>query len=59
MCDCLADVTFDGVVNGGDLGVVLAAWGAAGSNGAGDVNRDGFVNANDLAAVLASWGTCP
>jgi hypothetical protein len=59
VCDCLADVTFDGVVNGGDLGVVLAAWGAAGSNGAGDVTRDGFVNANDLAAVLASWGTCP
>lgn len=59
VCDCLADLTLDGAVNGADLGVVLAAWGAAASNGAGDANHDGIVDGADLASVLASWGACP
>jgi hypothetical protein len=59
VCDCLADVTLDGVVNGGDLGVVLSAWGVASPNGAGDVNRDGFVDSSDLGQLLSAWGTCP
>jgi hypothetical protein len=59
VCDCLADVTLDNVVNAGDLGVVLSAWGAVTPAGTGDVNHDGLVNAADLAAVLANWGTCP
>ncbi|MEY3137123.1 MAG: hypothetical protein RL580_855 [Pseudomonadota bacterium] len=59
VCDCLADLTLDGMVNGADLGVVLAAWGAASPNGAGDANHDGAVNGADLAQVLASWGACP
>jgi alpha-tubulin suppressor-like RCC1 family protein len=58
VCDCLADLTLDNAVNGADLGVVLAAWGAASSNGAGDANRDGFVNGADLAQILAAWGAC-
>jgi hypothetical protein len=59
VCDCLSDVTGDGVVNGGDLGVTLASWGATTVNGAGDANHDGLVDANDLAQLLASWGSCP
>jgi hypothetical protein len=59
VCDCLADLTLDGAVNGADLGVALAAWGAAASNGAGDANHDGIVDGADLASVLASWGACP
>jgi hypothetical protein len=58
VCDCLADLTLDGAVNGADLGVVLAAWGAASSSGAGDVNHDGLVDGADLAGVLAAWGPC-
>jgi hypothetical protein len=59
VCDCLSDVTLDGAVNGADLGVVLAAWGAVSPTGAGDANHDGFVDGADLAQVLASWGSCP
>ena len=58
ICDCLADLTLDRIVNGADLGVVLAAWGAASANGVGDANHDGFVNGADLAQVLAAWGAC-
>lgn len=58
VCDCLADLTLDGAVNGADLGAVLAAWGAASANGVGDANHDGFVNGADLAQVLAAWGAC-
>ena len=59
VCDCLADLTLDGAVNGADLGAVLAAWGAASANGVGDANHDGLVNGADLAQVLAAWGACP
>ncbi len=59
VCDCLTDVTGDGSVNGGDLGVVLNAWGLADAQGTGDVNHDGVVDGADLALVLGSWGACP
>jgi hypothetical protein len=58
VCDCLTDVTGDGSVNGGDLGVVLNAWGLADAQGTGDVNHDGVVDGADLALVLGSWGAC-
>jgi hypothetical protein len=58
VCDCLADVTGDGSVNGGDLGVVLNAWGVADDAGTGDVNHDGMVDGADLAVLLGSWGAC-
>jgi hypothetical protein len=59
VCGCFADVTGDGSVNGGDLGVVLASWGIAGPAGTGDVNHDGVVNAQDLGLLLSGWGACP
>jgi hypothetical protein len=59
LCECFADVTGDGLVNGGDLGVLLSAWGIALPSGAGDVNHDGMVDATDLSMVLGSWGSCP
>jgi hypothetical protein len=59
VCDCLADSTLDGVVNGADLGVVLSAWGAVSDNGAGDINHDGSVDSADLGMLLSSWGACP
>ena len=58
VCDCLADLTHDGAVNGGDLGVLLSSWGLTLPSGAGDVNHDGVVNAADLALLLGSWGVC-
>ena len=58
VCDCLADLTHDGAVNGGDLGVLLSNWGLTLPSGAGDVNHDGVVNGADLALLLGSWGVC-
>ena len=58
ICDCAGDLTGDGSVNGGDLGVLLTAWGAASSAGTGDANHDGVVDGSDLAIVLTNWGPC-
>jgi hypothetical protein len=59
-CEYLADLTGDGVVNGGDLSIVLGFWGTpAKTLPAADLNRDGIVDAADLAAILGSWGPCP
>jgi hypothetical protein len=58
VCDCLADLTLDRAVNGADLGMVLAAWGAVSANGGGDANHDGAVDGADLGIVLAAWGSC-
>ncbi|MEY4183586.1 MAG: hypothetical protein RLZZ217_2212 [Planctomycetota bacterium] len=60
VCDCIADVTLDGVVNGVDLAGVLSTWGSdGGSTLRADCNRDGIVDGADLAIVLGGWGTCP
>jgi predicted outer membrane repeat protein len=59
VCGCFADITGDGLVNGGDLGALLGAWGIAGPTGVGDVNHDGLVDAQDLGILLSSWGACP
>jgi len=58
-----ADLNGDGVVNGIDLGILLANWSIpAGSPGCGgaspcpaDVNVDGVVDGIDLGILLASW----
>ena len=49
-----ADFNRDGVVDGIDLGVLLAAWGTPG--GPADLNGDGVVDGNDLGSLLGSWG---
>ncbi len=48
------DLNGDGVVNGGDITILLAAWGTA--DAAADLNGDGIVNASDLTALLGFWG---
>ena len=48
-----ADLNGDGIVNGSDLGALLAAWGTAGP---GDFNGDGIVNGSDLGFMLSRWG---
>ena len=57
VCDCQGDLTLDGTVNGADLGLLLASWGACGSGYcAADLNYDGFVNGGDLTIILGRWG---
>jgi hypothetical protein len=50
-----ADLNGDGVVNGADLGLLLAAWGVAPGSPA-DLDGDGVVNGADLGLLLSNWG---
>jgi hypothetical protein len=52
---CPADLNGDGVVDGADLGLLLAAWS---TDGAGDLNDDDTVDGADLGLLLAAWGDC-
>lgn len=61
-CDippCSADVTGNGVVDGGDLGLLISAWGEVTNSTANlDFDLDGDIGCIDLAHLLAQWGTC-
>lgn len=50
----LADLDGNGTVDGADLGLLLAEWGAVES--IGDLNCDGVVDGADLGSLLAQWG---
>ena len=56
---CPADLNCDGVVNGADLGLLMAAWGS--NSSAADLNLDGHVNGADQGMLLANWSGsgCP
>jgi hypothetical protein len=51
---CVGDLTGDGLVNAGDIGLLLAYW----KEVAGDLNGDGFTDGADLALILSNWGAC-
>ena len=55
-CACFGDLTGDGVIDGADMGMLLADWGAD-SNG--DLNNDGTTDGGDLGLLLSLWGSCP
>ena len=56
---CDADFNTDGVVNGIDLGILLANWGEC-EDCPQDLNGDDVVNGIDLGFLLAAWLTeCP
>ena len=50
------DIDGDGSVGGGDLAMILAAWGTDCLGCHADLNGDGVVDGADMALVLASWG---
>lgn len=50
-----ADINGDGVVDAGDLAMLLGAWGTNAANA--DLDDDGVVGASDLAILLGSWGS--
>jgi len=47
-----ADLNGDGVVDGSDLAILLAAWGGTDI----DLNGNGVTDSGDLAILLAAWG---
>ncbi len=48
-----ADLDGNGLVDGGDLGQLLAAWGT--SDGTADLDGNGTVDGADLGILLSSW----
>src|SRR5262249_34011008 len=56
-CGCRSDLNRDGVVDGADLGLLLAAWDT--DDACADSSGDGNVDGADLGLLLADWGACP
>lgn len=52
---CTADISGNGVVDGQDLGMLLAAWETPDA----DLTCDGTTNGADLGVLLGAWGKCP
>jgi hypothetical protein len=59
-CECgNADITANGMVDGADLGALLAFWGPVGPVlPEADLNRDGTIDGADLGILLSYWGPC-
>jgi hypothetical protein len=55
-CECVADISGDGVVNIHDILSLIGFWGSAGP--IGDLNADGTVSIHDLLILVAGWGEC-
>ena len=52
----IGDFDGNGIVNGADLGILLAVWGPVTCGSQYDLNGDCIVNGADLGAFLADWG---
>jgi hypothetical protein len=55
-CECREDLNADGIVDGTDLGLILAVWGSG--NRLADIDGNGLVNGADLGLLLSHWGPC-
>jgi hypothetical protein len=53
---CTGDLDGSHVVDGADLGALLANWNGSGF---GDIDQSGVVDGVDLGMLLAAWGNCP
>lgn len=59
LISCPHDLSGDGTVNGADVALCLASWGAASGSGYyADFNGDSVVDGYDITAILANWGAC-
>lgn len=56
--DCAADLNGDDDVNGADVGLLLADWGAT-DRRLSDIDQNGIVDGSDLGILLSEWGFCP
>lgn len=55
--DCPGDLDGNGMVDGADFGLLLAAFNSTSSDA--DLDQDGTVTGADLGVLLSAWGTCP
>lgn len=56
---CLGNLNSDLVVDGTDLGALLASWGPCPGSCPADLNSDSVVDGADLGIMLNAWGACP
>ncbi len=52
----IGDFDGNGIVNGGDLGILLAVWGPITCGSRYDLNNDCVIDGGDLGIFLADWG---
>lgn len=50
---CIGDISGDGIVDAGDLNILLSAWGT--SDEVADLDNDGTVGSSDLNILLSDW----
>lgn len=55
--DCPGDLDGNGMVDGADFGLLLAAFNSTSSDA--DLDQDGTVTGADLGVLLSAWGACP
>ena len=56
---CVGDINENNIVDGGDLGLLVAAWGPCGETECcADLDQNGVVDGGDLGAMLGAWGAC-
>ena len=56
---CTGDLDENGVVDGGDQGLLFAAWGDCTDDTCNaDLNGDGKVDGKDFGILMANWGGC-
>lgn len=53
---CVGDINQDGIVDGGDLALVIAAWNT--NDPLADLDGTGLVDGRDIGFLLAQWGPC-
>lgn len=56
--ECPADLTGDGLVDAGDLNIVLSNWGPNPAIPGADLTNDNQVDGSDLNILLSAWGSC-
>ncbi|NBX26399.1 MAG: hypothetical protein EBQ99_10210, partial [Planctomycetes bacterium] len=58
---CPSDLDANGLVDAGDIGVILLGFGdcSARTNCSGDLDANGIVDAGDIAVMLLGFGNCP
>jgi hypothetical protein len=54
----MADLNWDGQIDGADLGILLSTWGICTTPCDADLNASGAVDGADLGILLNAWGSC-
>jgi predicted outer membrane repeat protein len=55
---CFSDLDHDGSVGGGDLTILLGAWGTSCLGCQADLDDNGVIDGADLTLLLGDWGGC-